>query len=257
MARQQENSRSVPNGGGFNKPPRAPEGSRIYAIGDIHGRADLLALLLDRIRDDTEGAAGLRKVLVYLGDYVDRGTDSFAVAETVISETPKGFEAVHLKGNHEDFLLHFVKDGSLGNSWMKNGGKATLLSYGVDLRGPPFVPRALAAARHDFLSMLPRNHLNFYQGLKISHLEGDYLFVHAGLKPGLPIDAQDEFDLMWIRGEFLDSSIDFGPMVVHGHTTRPLPEVRGNRIGIDTDAFQTGRLTCLVLENNSQRFLHT
>ena len=256
MARQQENSGLASNGGGFNKPPRAPEGSRIYAVGDIHGRADLLAPLLDRIRDDAESAAELRKILIYLGDYIDRGADSFAVVETVIGETPKGFETVHLKGNHEDFLLHFVDDGSLGNSWMINGGKATLLSYGVDLRGHPF-PQDLAEARRDFLSMLPRNHLNFYQGLKTSHLEGDYLFVHAGLMPGVPIDDQDEFDLMWIRGKFLDSGIDFGPMVVHGHSIRPLPEVRGNRIGIDTGAFRTGRLTCLVLENDSQRFLHT
>ena len=255
MARREENSGL--NGGGFNKPPRAPEGSRIYAVGDIHGRADLLATLLNRIRGDADSAAGLRKVLVYVGDYIDRGADSFAVVETVIGETPKEFEAVHLKGNHEDFLMHFIKDGSLGDSWMMNGGIATLLSYGVDFRGHPFLPQTLAAARRDFLGLLPRDHMNFYQGLKTSHFEGDYLFVHAGLKPGVPIDDQDEFDLMWIREEFLDSGIDFGPMIVHGHTIGPQPEVHGNRIGIDTGAYHTGRLTCLVLENDSRRFLHT
>ncbi len=240
-------------------PPRVPDDCRVYAVGDIHGRVDLLAALHDRILDDAAAATAGRKVLVYLGDYVDRGPWSFEVVDMLIEAPLGGFEIVHLKGNHEDFLLRFVEEENLEQAdlWFINGGDATLHSYKVPLLTLPSGPAELETARRAFLAALPPSHMTFFQGLKMFHVEGDYLFVHAGIKPGVPLDEQDEGDLLWIREEFLYSDADFGHMVVHGHTPDAETDVRPNRIGIDTGAFFTDRLTCLVVEGDSTRFLHT
>ncbi|MCZ6467059.1 MAG: metallophosphoesterase family protein [Alphaproteobacteria bacterium] len=231
----------------------------MYAVGDIHGRVDLLAALHDRILDDAAAVTAGRKVLVYLGDYVDRGPCSFAVVDMLIEAPLEGFEIVHLKGNHEDFLLRFVEEENLEEAdlWFINGGDATLHSYKVPLLTLPFGLAELETARRAFLAALPPSHMTFFQGLKMFHVEGDYLFVHAGIKPGVPLDEQNEEDLLWIREEFLDSDAAFGHMVVHGHTPAAETDVRPNRIGIDTGAFYTDRLTCLVVEGDSMRFLHT
>ncbi len=263
-------------------PPRVPDDCRVYAVGDIHGRVDLLAALHDHILDDAAAATAGRKVLVYLGDYVDRGPWSFEVVDMLIEAPLEGFEIVHLKGNHEDFLLRFLKKEDLekedlekedlekedleesleenledADLWFINGGDATLYSYKVPLLTLPFGLAELETARRAFLAALPPSHMTFFQGLKMFHVEGDYLFVHAGIKPGVPLDEQDEEDLLWIREEFLDSDADFGHMVVHGHTPEVETDVRPNRIGIDTGAYYTDRLTCLVVEGDSTRFLHT
>ncbi len=240
-------------------PPRAPDDCRVYAVGDIHGRADLLATLHDLIVDDAAAATAKRKVLVYLGDYVDRGPWSFAVVDMLIEAPLEGFEIVHLKGNHEDFLLRFLEDENLEEAdlWLINGGDATLHSYKVPLLTLPFGLAELETARHAFLAALPPSHMTFFQGLKMFHVEGDYLFVHAGIRPGVPLDEQDEEDLLWIREGFLDSDADFGHMVVHGHTPEVDPDVHPNRIGIDTGAVFNDRLTCLVVEGEGTRFLHT
>ncbi len=241
-----------------NRPetPRIPEGCRIYALGDIHGRADLLDPLLDLIEKDSEGLAIGRKVLVFLGDYIDRGPDSRAVIERLCAGPLEGFESVFLKGNHEEFLLSFIEgpDG-LDGGWMLNGGDATLASYGVE----PFVPFIGGSngenARRDFLRNLPASHRRFLENLRLFHMEGDYLFVHAGLRPGIPIGEQSKEDLLWIRNEFLDGDDDFGKVVVYGHSISARPEIGPNRIGIDTGACWTGRLTCLVLDGATRRFL--
>ena len=240
-------------------PPRVPDDCRVYAVGDIHGRVDLLEALHDHILDDAAAATAGRKVLVYLGDYVDRGPWSFAVVDTLIEAPLEGFEIVHLKGNHEDFLLRFLEEENLEEAdlWFINGGDATLHSYKVPLLTLPFGLAELETARRAFLAALPPSHMTFFQGLKMFHVEGDYLFVHAGIKPGVPLDEQNEEDLLWIREEFLDSDAAFGHMVVHGHTPAAETDVRPNRIGIDTGAFYTDRLTCLVVEGESTRFLHT
>ena len=240
-------------------PPRVPDDCRVYAVGDIHGRFDLLTALHGHIVDDAAPATAGRKVLVYLGDYVDRGPWSFEVVDMLIEAPLEGFEIVHLKGNHEDFLLRFVEEENLEEAdlWFINGGDATLHSYKVPLLTLPFGLAELETARRAFLAALPPSHMTFFQGLKMFHVEGDYLFVHAGIKPGVPLDEQNEEDLLWIREEFLDSDAAFGHMVVHGHTPAAETDVRPNRIGIDTGAVFTDRLTCLVVEGDSTRFLHT
>ena len=234
---------------------RIPDGVRLYAVGDIHGRADLLNDLHGRIAGDADAAPGRRKVVVYLGDYVDRGADSFAVVEGLIARPLPGFESMRLKGNHEDFLLSFLDDVACGDAWLMNGGEATLASYGVEIGG--YGGNALERARLALIRALPAEHLDFFRGLALTYEAGDYLFVHAGVRPGVGLDRQTDHDLMWIRDGFLESDADFGRVVVHGHSIRPEPDIRPNRIGIDTGAYHTGRLTCLVLEAETRRFLHT
>lgn len=239
-------------------PPSVPEGSRVYAVGDIHGRADLLARLLIRIAKDAEQAAPVdRRVLVFLGDYVDRGPDSDRVLDILLEGIPLGFEPVFLMGNHEQFMLDFLDKGLLGESWLSNGGRATLFSYGLDALGFCQGTTILADLRADLQETLPASHRAFLGSLRLSHREGDYFFVHAGVRPGVPLESQDPFDLLWIRGSFLSSREDFGAVVVHGHSIEPEPEVRANRIGIDTGAYRSGRLTCLVLEGQGRRFIAT
>lgn len=234
-----------------------PEGTRVYAIGDIHGRLDLLEALEEMIAADAAAGPPVRRVMVYLGDYVDRGMEARQVIDRLIAQPLDGFETVHLKGNHEDFLLRFLEDVQIGAGWLRNGGNTTLYSYGVRPPERPTDPAALERARQELLRKLPPRHLAFYRSLKLSHVEGDYFFVHAGVMPGRPLDRQDPTDLMWIRDDFLESPADHGKLVIHGHTIAEEPDVRPNRIGIDTGAYATGRLTALVLEAGGRRFLQT
>jgi len=239
-----------------DRSPRVPGDRRIYAVGDIHGRIDLLNKLHARIVADAETAQNLRRVIVYLGDYVDRGPGTFDVLDVLINEPLAGFERVHLKGNHEDMMLEFLT-GPPKPTWISNGGIATLASYGVE---PPVTlchPADLETFRRRLQRALPSDHLGFLQGLRLCHTEGDYFFVHAGVRPGVPLEDQIPYEMMWIRDRFLLSDADFGKRVVHGHTPNLVPEVFENRIGIDTGAFYTECLTCLVLEGAEHRFLHT
>lgn len=233
----------------------APEGSRVYAIGDIHGRADLLHDLQAMILDDATGVEG-RKVVVYLGDYIDRGRDSRGVVESLVEAPLPGFEVIHLMGNHDAWMIECLDGDGLDVAWLLNGGTATLTSYGVSLdAGLAF--EELEAAGRDLNQAVPEAHREFFRALRLSHAEGDYLFVHAGIRPGVPLAEQVRDDLMWIREEFLYSNRDHGKIVVHGHTPSHEVQLRPNRIGIDTGAFATDRLTCLVLEGDQRRFLHT
>ena len=232
--------------------PRIPDGIRVYAVGDVHGRSDLLGRLHARIRLDAADAPETERRLVYLGDYVDRGPDSRGVLETLAGAPMPGFSAVHLKGNHEDFLLRFLEDPSLASLWLYNGGDATLRSYGIEPAGA--APEALAQALR---AALPAAHLRFLEGLVLTYEEGDYFFAHAGVRPGVPLEAQDEEDLLWVREDFLHSAAGFGKVIVHGHTPGAEADFAPNRIGIDTGAFATGRLTCLVLAGTGRKLLHT
>lgn len=212
------------------------------------------------IEADADNGAPPRLVVVFLGDYIDRGLESAGVIDRLAGPSPPRFERVFLRGNHEDAMLRFLEDVSTGPLWLGNGGDATLYSYGVRFQpGLPYDER-LAALQADLRARLPPAHLDFLRGLPCRHDEGDYLFVHAGIRPGVPIDMQSVEDMLWIREPFLSARADLGKVVVHGHTINAettAPEIRAHRIGIDTGAYATGKLTCLVLEGETRRFLQT
>ncbi len=231
---------------------RVGEDTLAYAVGDIHGRDDLLARLLARIEADAAGRGARRRVVVFLGDYVDRGPDSREVMERLCQGPPAGFEWVLLRGNHEDFLLRFLDDPSVGLVWMLNGGTATAYSY---LGRMPGEWDDMARLRDALRARIPSRHLEVLRRLALYHVEGDYLFVHAGVRPGVPLERQDPRDLMWIRDPFLTSAADHGKIVVHGHSVAAEPVVRPNRIGVDTGAFASGVLTAAALDGTEVRFL--
>lgn len=244
--------------GRTREPARAPEATRLYAVGDIHGRDDLLAELLELIAEDAATLApGFRRVLVFLGDYVDRGLQSSQVIERLVTLDLSPFEVVFLKGNHEQAMLQFLEDAQFGKTWKYYGGLETLHSYGVTELTLSDDPRDFERAREHFAHVLPVAHLDFLRRLQSSFECGDYFFVHAGVRPGLPLHRQIDEDMLWIRNEFLESDMNFGKIVVHGHTPREEVEIRPNRVGVDTGAYMTGVLTALVLEGSDMRLLQT
>lgn len=235
-----------------------PADTAVYAIGDIHGRSDLLAELHAGIAADAAAGTATRRVIVHLGDYVDRGPDSKGVIDRLLDSIPDGFESIALAGNHERMMLDFLEDPSLGPIWLRNGGDATMASYGVayDAKAPVDLQR-LRGLQGELRYRLPERHLTFLRNLRLLHIEGGYAFVHAGIRPGVALESQEEMDLLWVRGLFLRSEIDHGMMIVHGHTIVPEPEIRPNRIGIDTGAWYTGHLTSLALQGSRRRLLAT
>ncbi len=238
--------------------PTVPAGSAVYAIGDIHGRADLLAELHAGIAANAVRRGAIRRVIVYLGDYVDRGPDTAGVIEILLDGVPAGFEPVYLIGNHERMMLDFLDDPSCGPLWLRNGGEATMASYGVAYEvGEGLDLQRLRGLQGALRFHLPERHRAFLQSLQRLHVEGDYAFAHAGIRPGVPLEAQEEMDLLWVRGLFLRSTRDHGKIIVHGHTIVPEPEILPNRIGIDTGAWYTGRLTSLALEGGRRQFVAT
>jgi serine/threonine protein phosphatase 1 len=233
-------------------------GQLLYAIGDVHGRADLLTELLAEIEADAAASQDVEnRTLVFLGDYIDRGPDSRDVVETLISGLPQGFHAHFLKGNHEAILLDFLQDPSCLGLWLANGADSTLASYGVDVARLTRMRAEAETWRRAFIAVLPDAHRRFFKSLNLTICFGDYLFVHAGVRPGVPLEVQDPEDLIWIRSVFRECEEPFGKIVVHGHTPVAAPEIRSNRIGIDTGAVFTNRLTALRLEGRSRSFLHT
>ena len=237
--------------------PISTEGRLIYAVGDVHGRLDLLEPLLDQIRADAARAeTESAPVLVFVGDYVDRGTASKGVIDTVIDLTREGaFEVCALKGNHEEAMLTFLQDANFGPTWSEHGGAQTLVSYGVSAPMLRMDDEQWEAARQAFAEALPVDHLRFLRTLSLTATFGDYLFVHAGLRPGIALEDQEEHDLLWIRQEFLNAPRPFEKIVVHGHTPAEEAYIGPHRVGIDTGAYATGVLTAVRLDGADQRLI--
>jgi serine/threonine protein phosphatase 1 len=229
----------------------APAATRIYAVGDIHGRADLLSEITARIDDDVRRRPVAHTVEVYLGDYIDRGPHSRTVMDLLAVRLVAN-RAVCLRGNHEAVMEGFLQDPAILQYWQQLGGMQTLASYGVELRNGTETANDL---HRRFLDAFPREHELVMQCLRNQFSCGDFLFVHAGIRPDVPLDDQDPNDLIWIRGEFLDCTRSHERFVVHGHTPVPHPDIRSNRINIDTAAWRTGTLTCIAIEGSTILFL--
>jgi len=225
---------------------------RVYAIGDIHGRLDLLDRMIAAIDRDAK-ERGRDCLTVTLGDYVDRGPNSRGVLDRLLENPfPGGYVA--LKGNHEALMISFLSDPAVGTHWQHLGGLQTLRSFGVRL-SPLTGNRNFDEAAAQLRAALTPQQTKFLTSLKLSLVAGRYFLCHAGVRPGVALDQQSNEDLLWIRDDFLDSPADFGKIVVHGHTPVVEPQVLPNRINVDTGAFATGRLTCVVLEGDRHRFI--
>ncbi|KLI64297.1 serine/threonine protein phosphatase [Aurantiacibacter marinus] len=234
--------------------PRVPKGHRVYAVGDVHGRSDLFTALVDAIEEDIRDgeAEGLEPDIVLLGDLVDRGPDSAGVIELARKWTRT--RTVHvLCGNHEEMFLNSFEDKDILRHFLRHGGRETLLSYGMDRK--IFTKATLDEIQQMLEEFVPKKHRKFISGFEDMVQLGDYLFVHAGIEPGVPLDEQKQRSLRWIREPFLSYGKSHGLVVVHGHTITDEVVDAGNRIGIDTGAYASGRLTALVLEGKKRRYL--
>ena len=231
-------------------PATLPLGDRVYAIGDIHGCLDRLVAMHEAIAEDIALRPAERTTVVHLGDYVDRGADSAQVIDWLINGPPvPATDFINLMGNHELMMLAAVAgvDKEAPSLWLTNGGADSLLSWGIPRTAPPA----------EWAGQIPRQHLLFLRDLAVNHRIGPYLFVHAGIRPGVKLDQQSKHDMLWIREPFLSSRADHGAVIVHGHTPKREPVVLPNRIAIDTGAVLGGALTCVVLEGDRLGFIQT
>lgn len=241
---------------GQQEEPRLPSGVRVYVIGDIHGRIDLLERLYKMIEADRKERPVEHSVEVFLGDYVDRGPSSREVLEWMVNGPSVCNKRITLRGNHELYLQDFLTDAKVISSWGQYGGLETLHSYGLKFRMP------LGQDQWDdiqagLLDALPPGHRVFLENCRLSAGAGKYFFAHAGVNPNIPLDDQVAEDLLWIREPFLSYRSPLAKIIVHGHTPVEAPEIEVHRIGIDTGAYITGRLTCAMLEGNDVTFLST
>lgn len=243
-----------PRAGG--RPPRGPDGLRIYAVGDVHGRRDLFAAMAEMIDADAAAHPHRRPVEILLGDLIDRGPDSAGVMDAVIARRNTR-ELTVLRGNHEQYLIDALAGEESFARWMQYGGEAALASYGIAARDAAGNLRPTGELACAIRSALPDAHRALLASLADAVRHGDYLFVHAGIRPGVPLEQQDPSDLVMIREGFLDDPTDHGLVVVHGHTPVAEPAIRTNRIGIDTRAWESGRLTCLVIDGAERQILAT
>ena len=235
---------------------RTPEGMRLYAIGDVHGCDVLLADAHEKIAADLIDRPVADYRIVHIGDYADRGPDSAAVVARLARMSTTDRHVVCLKGNHDAMFADFLADpAKQGPIWLANGGEATLASYGVDTGRSLWGAINYGDVSLRLAAVLPAAQRTFIETLPLTARFGDYLFVHAGIRPGVPLDEQDPRDLMWIREDFLWDGSDHGVVVIHGHTPANPPEVMPNRINVDTGAVYGGPLTCLALEGTEYRFL--
>ena len=242
--------------GGDSGGPRGTAGARAYAIGDVHGRLDLLDRLLARVEQDMASRPAKKNYIIFLGDLIDRGPESAGVVERLRSYRPSRARPVFLAGNHEEVLLRILGgDATIIADWLKFGGAECARSYGVD-------PDALKRVEdQEALGMVqaavPRAHADFIRNFADTFRFGDYLFVHAGIRPGVAVEEQARPDLRWIREPFLSDAKEHGFIVVHGHTIVAEVDERPNRIAIDTGAYQSGVLTALAIEDGNRWMLAT
>ena len=249
--------------------PEAADTTVVYAVGDVHGRLDLLQAMDRLIADDIAATRPERPTVCYLGDYIDRGPHSAEVISSLAARSvdrpverslqPPAEDAVparvFLKGNHEDRMLDFLlAPAAHGPAWIEHGGVEALASYGLTTSREPMASD-WDRLRDELQERLPAAHLDFLRGLRLAFVWRSYIFVHAGLNPERPMQAQDPRDLMWIKEPFLSSTREWSHRVVHGHVLGPEPVFRENRIGIDTGASHFGRLTCLVVSDDAPRVL--
>lgn len=246
----------------------------VYAVGDVHGRLDCLKELRRKLVADSNKYDD--RTIVYLGDYVDRGPDSYGVIQEFITNPLEGFKEIFLYGNHEEFMYQALRgtaDWDRVKSWLYHGGVRTLQSYKIDV--PSLIGRyqdmvmeyngfnmglaekVMPRLQEELLNNVPPEHNDFFANLKLFHSEDGYYFCHAGVNPDLELCEQTDHDLIWIRHKFLNSDKNFGVKVVHGHTPGPVPINKHNRIGIDTCAFDTGVLTAVALTDGQEYFIDT
>lgn len=232
--------------------PRVPNSTVVWAIGDVHGRLDLLKPLVEAIMADAAASEAERKIVIFLGDYIDRGPESRGVIRYLVElANIAGIEWRFLKGNHEEAMLGFLDDPTTGPSWCEYGGDATLASYGLRLPQMKHKREAWAHLSADLEHKVTRTERKFLEGLELSLSAGDYFFAHAGARPGVALEEQSTRDLMWIRNSFLDSDVEFEKIIVHGHTPADRVQVDHRRIGVDTKAYASDVLTAVRLEGPS------
>lgn len=238
---------------------RSTDGRLIYAIGDVHGRNDLLVRMMQQIRQDCGPrvrSGDDRAVVILLGDYVDRGGQSMQVINHILDLRVAGeFEIKALKGNHEEAFLKFIEEPEFGPTWALHGGVETLASYGVRAPSPRDTLEHWEKAHADFVGAVPPFHRSFLETLSLTATFGDYVFVHAGVQPGRPLSEQQEHNLLWIRGEFLRHREPFEKRVVHGHTPAARVEILKTRIGVDTGAYASGVLSAVRLFEGQENII--
>lgn len=231
-----------------------PPGIRVYAIGDIHGKADLLKAMLEAIEEDARQHPDQLIFQVFLGDYIDRGLQSKEVIELLIQPPPAGHQRICLMGNHEETLLKFLRAPETLRDWGSFGGYATLASYGVDLP-PDLSPKKRALLSSQLQLNMPASHLKFIQGLRLFYELGDYLFVHAGIKSNIPLEQQGPDTLLWIRDSFLSHKQCFGRYIVHGHSAVAEPQILENRANIDVSDAAVESLCCLAINATERKVI--
>ncbi|MEK9281669.1 MULTISPECIES: metallophosphoesterase family protein [unclassified Bradyrhizobium] len=229
--------------------PRLPDGVRIYAISDVHGCAHLLEQMFVVIDADMSNSRPYRAIEVFLGDYIDRGPDSRRTLDLLIGRSRRR-NTVFLKGNHEAYFTSVLDDPSRVADWFGFGGLQTMMSYGVSA-SPNLTKYEQSDLVRELTSAMPPQHIAFLRQLRPTFTCGDFFFVHAGVRPGVPLSEQREQDLLWIRDEFLRSKKRFGKYIVHGHTPVRQAELLENRANIDTGAYATGNLTLLSIQGSS------
>ncbi|RWB55399.1 metallophosphoesterase [Mesorhizobium sp.] len=238
---------------------RGPDGMRLYAIGDVHGRHDLLAAMHRRIESELEHAPSSDWRIIHLGDYVDRGPDSKGVIDFLIEARERDPRNLTLAGNHDIGMLEFLAEPNADGLFMRYGGIQTAASYGVKLStGSSWFGRpdeVLAHGHAALVEALPQAHVDFLRSLSFSVTFGDFFFCHAGIRPGIPLESQSPQDLIWIRDAFHDHPGLHPKVIVHGHTPVPETEVLANRVNVDTLAWQSGMLSALAVNGGDKRIV--
>jgi serine/threonine protein phosphatase 1 len=236
---------------------RVPDGIRVYAIGDIHGRNDLLQALLAKIDADDAQRGPADTHIIFLGDLMDRGPDSAGVIETAMAMKAAGKKVRFLMGNHEEVFVRACRknDPKITRFFLRIGGEATVLSYPITRM--EYMTLDMEQLCERLTTLVPHEHLEFIESFEDQIVIGDYAFVHAGVRPGVPLADQKPSDLRWIREEFVEQRGDLEKVVVYGHTIYDDIEERGSRIGIDTGAYASDKLTALALEGGQRWYLQT